>query len=203
MIVKVCGIKSLEELEIVERYADATGGVVVKSNSRRRVDLDKAKEIIDSSTIPVFAVSTARSYEEWEEIIAKTECNMVQVHSDMPVEEFEKLKGIVKVMKAFIVDKPADEISGLIEIYSPPHLILLDSGYGSGGEVHDWRISREVARKYEVFLAGGLNVENVVEAINIVKPVGVDVSSGGVERDGLKDEELVREFVRRAKNEVW
>ncbi|ASI98901.1 phosphoribosylanthranilate isomerase [Thermococcus celer] len=199
MIVKVCGIKSLEELEIVERYADATG-VVVKSNSRRRVDLDKAKEIIDSSTIPVFAVSTARSYEEWEEIIAKTECNMVQVHSDMPVEEFEKLKGIVKVMKAFIVDKPADEISGLIEIYSP-HLILLDSGYGSG-EVHDWRISREVARKYEVFLAGGLNVENVVEAINIVKPVGVDVSSG-VERDGLKDEELVREFVRRAKNEVW
>ncbi|MDK2853153.1 MAG: phosphoribosylanthranilate isomerase [Thermococcaceae archaeon] len=199
MIVKVCGIKNLEELEIVERYADATG-VVVKSNSKRCVDLDKAKEIIDSSTIPVFAVSTARSYEEWEEIIAKTECNMVQVHSDMPVEEFEKLKDMVKVMKAFIVDKPANEISGLIEIYSP-HLILLDSGCGSG-EVHDWRISREIAKKHEVFLAGGLNVENVVDAINIVKPVGVDVSSG-VERDGLKDEELVREFVRRAKNEVW
>lgn len=195
MIVKVCGIKSLEELEIVERYADATG-VVVKSNSKRCVDLDKAKEIIDSSTIPVFAVSTARSYEEWEEIIAKTECNMIQVHSDMPVEDFEKLKDMVKVMKAFIVDKPADEISGLIEIYSP-HLILLDSGCGSG-EVHDWRISREIAKKYGVFLAGGLNLENVVEAINIVKPVGVDVSSG-VERDGLKDEELVKEFVRRVK----
>lgn len=198
MIVKVCGVKGLEELEIVEKYADLTG-VVVKSNSKRCVGLEVAKEIIECSSIPVFAVSTAGSFEEWEEIVAKTECSFAQVHSDMPLEDFERLKSEVRVMKAFIVEDSAEKIAEKIELYSP-HFILLDSGCGSG-RTHDWEISKALARRYGVFLAGGLNAENVGEAIRVVRPMGVDVSSG-VERNGFKDEMLVREFVRRAKNEV-
>ncbi len=198
MIVKVCGVKSLEELDIVEKYADLTG-VVVKSNSKRCVELDVAKEIMESSSIPVFAVSTAKSYAEWEEIVAKTECSFAQVHSEMPVEDFERLRAELKVMKAFIVEGSAEKIEEKIDLYSP-HFILLDSGCGSGKR-HDWSVSKAIARKYGVFLAGGLNPGNVEEAIRVVRPLGVDVSSG-VERDGFKDEILVREFVRRAKNEV-
>lgn len=198
MMVKVCGVKSLKELDAVERYADFTG-VVVKSDSKRCVELDVAKELIGSSSIPVFAVSTASSYAEWEEILAKTECSFAQVHSEMPLEDFERLKAEVKVMKAFIVEGPAEKIAAKIELYSP-HLILLDSGCGNG-KTHDWNVSKALAERYGVFLAGGLNLDNVREAIRFVRPMGVDVSSG-VERDGLKDEMLVREFVRRAKNEV-
>ncbi|MBO8180776.1 MAG: phosphoribosylanthranilate isomerase [Archaeoglobus sp.] len=198
MIVKICGVKGLEELEIVEKYADAAG-VVVKSDSKRCISLGRAREIINSTSIPVFAVSTSSSINEWEEIIAKCECNYIQVHSSIMPEDFEKLKEVVKVMKTFIVDKSADEIIREIELYSP-HLILLDSGCGSGKR-HDWKISREVSEKYDILLAGGLNPQNVGEAISVVKPMGVDVSSG-VEIDGFKDEFLIREFVRRAKNEV-
>lgn len=198
MIVKICGVKSLEELEIVEKYADYAG-VVVKSNSRRCVELEVAREIMESSSIPVFAVSTSKTFAEWEEIVTKTECKFAQVHAEMSLEDFEKLKEIARVMKAFIVNGSAEDILRQIEFYSP-HYILLDSGCGSG-KVHDWSVSREIARKFAIFLAGGLNGENVERAIRLVRPAGVDVSSG-VERNGFKDEELVRIFVRRAKNVV-
>ncbi|WP_202320465.1 phosphoribosylanthranilate isomerase [Archaeoglobus neptunius] len=199
MIVKICGVRSIEELEVVERYADVTG-VVVRSNSKRCVDLKKAREIISSASIPVFAVSTASSLEEWMEVVSKLECGLVQVHSPMLVEDFERLKEHVRVMKAFIVGDSPGRVIQEIESYSP-HFILLDSGCGSG-VVHDWSVSREVAKRYGVFLAGGLNPGNVEEAIREVNPIGVDVSSG-VEENGVKSEILVREFVRRAKNEVW
>jgi len=198
MIVKICGVKELEELEIVEKYADAAG-VVVKSDSKRCISLEKARQIINSASIPVFAVSTSSSINEWEEIIARCECDYIQVHSSFMPEDFEKLKENVTVMKAFIVDRGAGEIIREIELYSP-HLILLDSGCGSGRR-HDWKVSREISEKYDILLAGGLNPRNVGEAISVVKPMGVDVSSG-VEIDGFKDEFLIREFVRRAKNEI-
>jgi phosphoribosylanthranilate isomerase len=198
MIVKVCGVKNLDELEVVERYADATG-VVVKCDSKRCVDLERAREIVNSASIPVFTVSTTTSLEDWLEIVSKVECDLVQVHSPMNLEDFEMLKEIVKTMKAFIVNDSPERIIRMIEAYSP-HFILLDSGCGSG-VVHDWRVSREISKRYGVFLAGGLNPENVEEAIRQVRPIGVDVSSG-VERNGVKSEVLVKEFVRRAKNEV-
>ncbi|MCX8208021.1 MAG: phosphoribosylanthranilate isomerase, partial [Methanothrix sp.] len=75
--------------------------------------------------------------------------------------------------------------------------ILLDSGCGSG-RTHDWRVSKKIAERYPIILAGGLNAENVRTAIEVVKPFGVDVSSG-VEKDGIKDEILISEFVRRVK----
>ncbi len=196
MIVKICGIKNARELEIVERYADF-GGIVVMSESKRCIELKKARELIENSTIPIFVVSTCKTLEEWEDIISKTECKFIQVHGSISIEEFEVLRNEVTAMKAFIVEKDLNKIIEEIEKYRP-HLILLDSGMGSG-KIHDWKLSREVAKKYPIILAGGLNVENVVDAINFVKPIGVDVSSG-VENGNFKDEFLVSEFVRRVKN---
>lgn len=198
MIVKICGIRSLRDLEIVERYADL-GGVVVKSNSKRAVELENAKEIIANASIPVYVVSNSEKLSDWEEILAKTECDFVQVHGNLSIEDFEVLRRSVVTIKAFIV-RSYEEVLREIEKYKPDQ-ILLDSGCGSG-ETHDWQISKRIAEFYPVMLAGGLNPENVKRAIEVVKPFGVDVSSG-VEKNGIKDEFLIREFVRRAKNEIW
>ncbi|MEM4279181.1 MAG: phosphoribosylanthranilate isomerase [Archaeoglobaceae archaeon] len=199
MIVKICGIKNLRELEIVERYADF-GGVVVKSNSKRCVDLEIAREIVENATIPIFLVSTVSSLDEWNGIIAKTNCDFVQVHGNMSVGDFEELRNEVVAMKAFIVEGEAKELVEEIRLYRP-HYVLLDSGCGSG-KVHDWSVSREVAKRFPILLAGGLNCENVAKAIAFVKPAGVDVSSG-VEKGGFKDEFLVSEFVKVVKNAFW
>jgi phosphoribosylanthranilate isomerase len=201
LIIKICGVKNLKELEIVERYADATG-VIVKCNSRRCVSLKTAREIIQNATIPVFAVSTSSNLDVWMEIISGTDCDFVQLHSDsINAEIMDHLKEHVKVMKAFMVrdgetKAEASRIIGQIENFKP-HFILLDSGCGSG-KVHNWEVSKIISEKFSVFLAGGLKLENVVEAVETVNPAGLDVSSG-VEVDGYKDENLVRGFVSRVR----
>ena len=82
--------------------------------------------------------------------------------------------------------------------------ILLDSRtenrIGGTGQVHDWSISREIVRlsKKPTILAGGLNEENVLDAIGFVRPFGVDVNSGVDDSCGDKDEETVRGFVQKS-----
>ena len=69
--------------------------------------------------------------------------------------------------------------------------VLLDSGTGTG-KIFDWTLAKNLSRPY--FLAGGLNPGNVAEAIKTLKPFAVDVSSG-IETDGLKNFDKMREFV--------
>ena len=73
--------------------------------------------------------------------------------------------------------------------------ILLDSGTGSG-KTFDWTRLKGIRRPY--FLAGGLSLDNVEEAVRILQPYAVDVSSG-VETNGFKDETLIKEFINKIK----
>ncbi len=205
MFVKICGIKSLDELEIVERYADATG-VVVGCESKRRITIEKARELIEESKIPVFVVSTFKSFEDWSGLIEKTEADYVQIHTDaIDPRDVERIKyefGVF-VMKMFKVPKrsknpDADAVKLMKDIERfDIDMILLDTGKGLG-MTHDHRVSREIAKRHEIVLAGGLNPKNVVKIVKFVKPYGVDVSSG-VERDGRKDEKLIADFVKGVK----
>jgi len=206
MFIKICGIKDERELEIVERYAHATG-VIVESESKRRISLDRAKELIEISNIPVFTVSTLGDVKSWSEVIERTGSKYIQIHSDMDVGAIEKLKEEygVFVMKAFKVVKRSDDperegenlIRKIEEYRDVIDKVLLDTGRGCG-ITHDHRVSRIVARRFDVILAGGLNPDNVREIVEYVRPSGVDVSSG-VERDGKKSEDLIRSFVESLK----
>ncbi|WP_457548573.1 phosphoribosylanthranilate isomerase [Archaeoglobus sp.] len=203
MFVKICGIKSLDELEIVEKYADATG-VVVECESKRRIPLERAKEIIECANIPVFVVSTLTDLNAWVRVIEKTQAEFIQIHAEVSPDLVENVRELnIKVMKAFRVPKqsenPERDAKSLIEkieLYDVD-LILLDTGKGSG-LTHDHRVSRIVAECYDIVLAGGLNPNNVAEIVEFVKPFGVDVSSG-VEKNGRKDEKLVADFVREVR----
>ncbi len=205
MFVKVCGIRNLDDLSFVERYADATG-VIVECESKRKVSLDEARKIVLAATIPVFVVSTLRDFEGWKDIIKRTEAEYVQIHTDsIAPKDVERIKSEfgVFIMKSFKVprrsEKPEEDAERLVESIERFEVdrVLLDTGKGSG-LTHDHRVSRIVARRFKVVLAGGLNPENVCNILKFVKPFGVDVSSG-VERNGRKDPELVRKFVERVR----
>ncbi|ADB57280.1 phosphoribosylanthranilate isomerase [Archaeoglobus profundus] len=203
MFVKICGIKSLEELEIVEKYANATG-VVVECESKRRITLEKAREIIECANIPVFVVSTLTDLNAWMRVIEKTQAEYIQIHAEVSPDLVGKVKELdIKVMKAFRVprlsenpERDAKSLIEKIELYDVD-LILLDTGKGSG-LIHDHRVSRIVAKEFDIILAGGLNPQNVAKIVEFVKPFGVDVSSG-VEKNGRKDEKLVTDFVREVR----
>jgi phosphoribosylanthranilate isomerase len=203
MFIKICGIKSKEELKIVERYANATG-VIVKSESKRQIPLEKAKELMEIANIPVYAVSTVNTYDEWAEIIEKTGTKYIQIHSKMDVDEIVKLKNNynINIIKAFKVpslssnpEKDAENLINEIKKYiNIVDNILLDTGKGCG-ITHDLRVSKIIAKNFDIILAGGLNPENVKEIVEYVQPYGVDLSSG-VEKNNKKDEELIKLFVK-------
>jgi phosphoribosylanthranilate isomerase len=203
MFIKICGIKSKEELKIVERYANATG-VIVKSESKRQIPLEKAKELMEIANIPVYAVSTVNTYDEWKEIIEKTGTKYIQIHSKMDADEIVKLKNKynINIIKAFKVpslssnpEKDAENLVNEIKKYANiVDNILLDTGKGCG-ITHDLRVSKIIAKNFDVILAGGLNPENVKEIVEYVQPYGVDLSSG-VEKNNKKDEELIKSFVK-------
>ncbi len=204
MFVKVCGVRCADELEVVEKHADATG-VVVMCKSKRAVDLEVARDIVERSKIPVFLVSTVKEFSTWERIISRVEPKYVQIHTDeISPDDVERIRDLgVFVAKAFKIprfsDNPEEDAKRILErigMYNVD-MILLDTGSGTG-ITHDHRVSRIIARRFDVVLAGGLNPENVCEVVEFVRPYGVDVSSG-VERNGRKDEELVSRFVRNAK----
>jgi phosphoribosylanthranilate isomerase len=74
---------------------------------------------------------------------------------------------------------------------------FVSGSWGGTGQVGDWLLAREMARRYPTILAGGLTPENVGSAVEAVQPWGVDVSSG-VETNGQKDEEKISTFIARA-----
>ena len=205
MFVKICGIRSLEELKVVERYANATG-VVVECESKRKLPIEEAKELIAQAEIPIFVVSTLESFEDWCYLIEKTEADYVQIHTDkISPKDCERIKREfdVFIMKAFKVPKQSEnpdvDAEKLIEDIErfDADMILLDTGKGSG-LIHDHRISRIIAERYDIVLAGGLNSKNIAKIVEFVKPFGIDVSSG-VEINGRKDEGLIKEFVSMVK----
>lgn len=200
MKVKICGITDLETaLTAVENGADALGFVFAKS--RRKIEPQHAKKIIQQlpSGILMVGVFVNELASTIEKIVIETGINMVQLHGD---EAPCQCKGFsVPVIKAFSIT--SKEVLEQIHAY-PCEFILLDSPkgkyYGGNGVKFDWKPLIDFAPKdKKVILAGGLNVDNVAEAISFANPFMVDVSSG-VETAGKKDLQKMKTFLRKAKS---
>ena len=78
--------------------------------------------------------------------------------------------------------------------------LLLDSPNPGSGKVFDWALAERVPANFPILLAGGLNADNVKNAIKRVKPSGVDVSSGVEKSDGKKDPRLLRDFIKAVRD---
>ncbi len=204
MFVKICGLRSADEMRIAGRYADALG-VVVLSGSRRDIDLERAKDLVSSSRIPIFLVSSSSRLKDWQISIEKTGVRYIQIHGNLSTEEVEFLReeySVTPIMTFRVPFKSKDpeadseRILELVSLYGGGPVIL-DTGNGTG-ITHDHRVSRLVSYHHPIILAGGLTPENVRAIANYVKPWGVDVS-GGVEKNGRKSEDLIKSFVEAAR----
>jgi phosphoribosylanthranilate isomerase len=205
--VKVCGITNLEDaLVAVTAGADALG-FNFWPHSARYVDPRKAAAII--AQLPPFVnpvglfVNEAPS--QVNSIARRTAIRAVQLHGDESPEEAKALANShLAVLKAFRVGrnfKPR-----LLQQYELLAAFLLDVDVkgqrGGTGKSFDWGRARAARRYGRIFLAGGLTVENVADAIRQAQPYGVDVCTGVEKKPGQKDHQRLREFIRRAKETV-
>lgn len=192
--VKICGLKRLEDIEIVNKYKPDYIGFVF-ADSKRKVSHDLAYKLKNdlSSDIISVGVFVDAPQEEILKIYGDGIIEAAQLHGiedeDYINQLKEKTNGELKVIKAIEMSEDTD-----LNDYenSQADYLLLDSGKGSG-KTFDWRLIRKNLKK-EFFLAGGLDISNVEEAIEEFDPYAIDLSSS-LETDGFKDENKIRELM--------
>ncbi|PIE59732.1 MAG: phosphoribosylanthranilate isomerase [Desulfobulbus propionicus] len=205
--IKICGITRLEDAEkAVQEGVDALGFVFFESNSRN-IDPEEAKRIIGNlppfiDTVGVFVDKKRR---EVEEIVDYCFLNYIQLHGEESPEYCERIARHVspcQVLKAFQVNAhlSADTISPYTDFVSG---FVLD-GYQrgakeGGGEAFDWTTINKFYFKKPYLLAGGLDPGSVTQALKKVKPYGVNVNSGVEKKTGVKDHELMSEFIAKVR----
>ncbi len=181
---------------------------------REEITVEAAASVIRG--IPPPAEAVLITYENRAqaiaELISKLGVRGVQIHGDIDLEEMPSLRRLrprIHVTKSLIVK--ADNLAVLEEalLKFAPHVdsFITDTydpetgASGATGKTHDWTISRRLVElsPRPVILAGGLRPENVKEAIQRVRPAGVDSHTGVEGPDGRKDAEKVAAFVRAAK----
>ena len=202
--VKVCGITTAEQaVQVAEAGADAIGLVMAKSP--RQVDTAKVLEIVKA--IPPFvqtvAVFVNPSEDEVKEALYDFGIDIIQLHGIESPNFCENFSA--KVIKAWRI-KGTDDIAQLKEYESCVRGFLLDAWdphqAGGTGKTFDWVLGTEAVKALSkpVILAGGLGPENVKDAIEMVRPWGVDASSSLEEAPGIKDLNKVKAFVEAVKS---
>ena len=206
--VKICCISSVDEAMLAIKYGASALGLVSEMPSGPGViDENLIAEII-SRVPPPIATFLLTSKQTAEEIIAqqlKTKVNTIQLVDHLPYEELVKLRKHVTGIKLVQVIHVVDEysIEEALNVQKYVDALLLDSGnpklevkeLGGTGRTHNWTTSRKIKNRVNipVFLAGGLNPGNVLEAIEAVQPYGLDICSG-VRTNNLLDEEKLKLF---------
>ncbi len=206
MKIKVCGITQIEELEsLINLDIDYFGFVFAKS--KRQVTVQNAKYLINyirekNKHIKTVGVFVNKNFEEIQSIKEYCNLDILQLHGDESSEYCRELIRLNnQVWKAISVGENYNK--GIMNQYSADGFLIDTKGKARGGNgvAFDWEKTRELGKKYNIILAGGLNKDNVQEGIKIVSPKIVDVSSG-VELNGKKDFTLVKEFIEKVKMSV-
>jgi phosphoribosylanthranilate isomerase len=208
--IKICCISSEEEAKMAIDCGASAIGLVGRMPSGPGPISDELIRRIAGTVPPPVATFMLTSETSLKEIIKhhhRTNTNTIQIVDALSEGKYSELKAALPSVKIVQVIHVIDEASveEAISISSMVDAILLDSGnpklkikeLGGTGRVHNWQLSRKICETAHcpVFLAGGLNPENVIQAIEEVHPYAVDVCSG-VRTDGHLDRKKVELFIR-------
>ncbi len=203
--VKVCGITSLQDAEKALQFGADALGFNFYPPSPRCLTPEKARAVLEH--LPVerckVAVFVNESKERVRDVLSfgtladgRQAYTGLQFHGE---ESATYCQGWgLKVIKTFRI-REKNSLSALTGF--PADLFLLDSwtpGYGGSGAAFPWGWLEGVAND-RIILSGGLSVENVVDAVRLVRPYGVDVCSGVEARPGIKDHAKLKDFILAAK----
>ena len=193
--IKICGLTRVEDVSsAVEAGADAVGFVFTESP--RRISAECARELVNYVPSGVLRVGLFLNQDRSEitRVVNSVSLDVLQFHGSETERECNAYD--LPWLKAVAMEN--SESARQAERDFPNAMgLLLDSHKtgkrGGSGKVFDWSFSRPLSKP--VWLAGGLNPENVAEAVRIVNPYAVDVSSGVEESPGIKDKARIKAFV--------
>ncbi|WP_310601608.1 phosphoribosylanthranilate isomerase [Anaerosporobacter sp.] len=213
--IKICGLRRLEDVEYVNRnMPDYIGFVFAKS--KRQVSEELAEELKNALNPALIRVGVfVNQPVEWvASLIQKDIIQYAQLHGDEDAEYITRLRTYLD--KTEVDSDVTDKKTGIIKAVRVKEeadieransydcdYILLDTFSveceGGNGKTFDWSMIKKMNKPF--FLAGGITQENALQAIQEVKPYGVDASSG-LETDGFKDEEKIKNFVEKIRKNI-
>ncbi len=214
--VKICGVRSLDDALVVAQAGADYVGMVFVPGRRRRVEPETARFITDGlraigldgpKSVGLFG---DQPLDEVLDTIAIAGLDYAQLCGEEDLDYCRAVlerAGVIKVLHVSDDDRPdaVANVADQIDTFTAAGCtVTLDSEvvglHGGTGQSFDWRIAAQLAADGRRFLlAGGLTPDNVAEAVMVVHPWGVDVSSG-VESDGAKDHAKIRQFVANARS---
>ena len=199
MFLKICGITRLDDaLHAVEHGATALG-FVFWPRSPRFISAERAAEIVAElpASVTTVGVFVNESVDGIRATVSRAGVRAVQLHGDEPAAYAEAIG--YPILRSVSVDDAVD----VGKTWPAPTTLLVDAAdpvrRGGTGQVVDWSRAAALARQRPIVLAGGLTPDNVVAAIETVRPYGVDVSSGVEASPGVKDVERVAQFLAVAR----
>lgn len=196
--IKLCGLSRPCDIEVANELKPDYIGFVFAPKSKRYVTPEKAMKLKQMLMPEIQAVGVFVN-EELQNVAKLLQDNIIdiaQIHGGEDEEYIARLRQLTDkpIIKAFRI-KTSSDIEK-IEQCSADY-VLLDSGAGTG-TVFDWNLIQNIAKPY--FLAGGLDSDNVADAVKTLCPYAVDVSSG-IETSGLKDKTKMAAFVAAVRKE--
>ncbi len=203
MHVKICGITQVDDALLAAQLGATAIGFVLWPGSPRAVDPFRAHVIARHlpplvSVVGVFVDQPLAFVKRVAELVP---LDAVQLHGAESADYCQGTgKRVIKAMRA--------SRATLDDLYAFPRevVLLLDAcdpaRRGGTGQVVDWTVAADIARRRPTILSGGLRADNVAAAVRQVRPFGIDVSSGVEERPGIKDAARLREFFDAVRESV-
>ena len=189
--IKFCGLTRIEDIEVANGLTPEFVGFVFAEKSRRHVSIEQATKLKNFLNPKILSVGVFvnADIKFVAEIAKRGIIDAIQLHGDEDENYIATLRTLTKkfIIKAFKVTSAADLIHAE---NSTADYVLFDGGAGDG-KTFDWHLLKNFHREY--FLAGGLNVENVRDALKILNPYALDVSSG-IETGNFKDAIKMKNF---------
>ena len=200
--IKICGLTRTEDIEMVNEFLpDYIGFVFAKS--RRQVSAEQAKELKNKlrPAIKAVGVFVNEKPENIAEIANQGIIDLIQIHGDEDAAYCAQLRKLTQapIIKVLRVERE-DDLAGIEEFDCDYYLFdtLSSKDYGGTGKAFDHSLLYNKEIKKPFFVAGGLNQDNVAAVIEVIKPFGVD-TSGGVETEGSKDVNKIKEFIKQGR----
>jgi len=205
--IKICGLKTKVMVDTaVEAGADLIGFVHF-AKSPRHLDLEQIGELINH--VGARAQSVILLVNPDDQLIEQTNAlrpHFIQLHGNESIERVQEIKSTchARLIKALPV-ATFEDLQSVPAYQQLVDWVLLDAKPpkdatrpGGNGEVFDWSILKALDPTIPFMLSGGLNVENVADAVKQVQPAAIDVSSGVERAKGEKDAEKIRKFISQA-----
>jgi phosphoribosylanthranilate isomerase len=209
LIVKICGLSTRETLDAALDAGADMVGFVFFAPSPRHLSLQTARDLGGQvkGRAKKVALTVDADDATLADIIAALQPDILQLHGKETVARLRDIKAKFRlpVMKVIAVETASD-LAPLPGYAAVADRILFDAHAPKGatrpgglGAVFDWHVLENLDLKLPFMVSGGLNVENVVEAVRVTRAGGVDVSSGVERTPGVKDPEMIRSFIRAAR----